>query len=106
VRYYGQSAASFYDVYSLYRKDGIPAEQNGGTPYAKWNYYSDDARLSDYGAFTFGMKFVYKQKPVDWVLGFEYYIADEEFLPGNSDYLSHPGMIEYTRVTFGVDHRF
>ncbi|MDZ7924606.1 MAG: DUF3570 domain-containing protein [Marinagarivorans sp.] len=106
VRYYGQSAASFYDIYSLYRKDGIPAEQNNGTAYPKWNYYSDDARLSNYGAFTFGMKFVYKQKPVDWVLGFEYYIADEEFLPGNSDYLAHPGMIEYTRVTFGVDHRF
>ncbi len=106
VRYYGQSAASFYDIYASYRKDGIPAEQNGGTPYFKWNYYSDDVRLSDYGAFTFGMKFVYKQKPVDWVLGFEYYIADEEFLPGNSDYLAHPGMIEYTRVTFGVDHRF
>ena len=106
VRYYGQTAASFYDIYSLHRKDGIPAEQNGGTDYSKWNYYSDDARLSEYGAFTFGMKLVYKQKPVDWVLGFEYYIADEEFLPGNSDYLAHPGMIEYTRVTFGVDHRF
>ena len=106
MRYYGQSAANFYDIYALYRKDGIPASENNGKDYAKWNYYSDDARLSDYASFAFGLKVVFKQKPVDWVLGLEYYMADEEFLPGNSDYLAHPGMIQYTRFTFGVDHRF
>ena len=106
ARYYGQSAATFYDVYSLYRKDGIPAEDNSGTDYAKWNYFSDDARLSSYGAFAVGMKLVYKQKPVDWILGMEYYTADQEYYPGNSDRLAHPGMVQYTRFTFGVDHRF
>ncbi|HEY7774889.1 MAG TPA: DUF3570 domain-containing protein [Marinagarivorans sp.] len=106
MRYYGQTAASFYDVYSLYRKDGIPAAENNGVDYAKWNYFSDDARLSDYAAFAFGFKVVFKQKPVDWILGVEYYTADEEFLPGNSDYLAHPAMLQYTRFTFGVDHRF
>lgn len=105
-RYYGQSAASFYDVFAMYRKDGIAADQNNGSTYAKWEYFSDDARLSDFGAMTFGFKMVFKQRPVDWVLGLEYYLADKEFLPGNSDQLSPPGLIEYTRFTFGVDHKF
>ena len=105
-RYYGQSAASFYDVFAMYRKDGIAAEQNDGVAYAKWEYFADDARLSDFGAMTVGFKVVFKQRPVDWVLGLEYYLADKEFLPGNSDQLSPPGLIEYTRFTFGVDHKF
>lgn len=106
LRYYGQSAANFYDVYALYRKDGILGGGANGGDYLRWNYYADDARLSDYGAFTFGFKIVFKQKPIDWVFGVEYYTADEEFLPGNSDVRAHPGMIEYTRFTFGIDHTF
>lgn len=95
-RYYLQSAAAFYFPFQP-TVDGVPVE---------YNYFTNDARLSDYGAYSFGLKVVLKHKPVDWVAGFEYYTSDQEIAPSRSDNLANPGLIEYTRFTLGLDYRF
>ena len=97
ARYYVQSQAKFYFPFQPKFENGTPAE---------FNYFTNDARLSDYGAISGGLKVVLKFKPVDWVLGYEYYIADQDILPGRSENLANPGLIEYSRLTFGLDYRF
>ncbi len=97
-RYYVQSEAVFYQPYQpTYPNNGVPIE---------YNYFANDARLSDYGAVSGGVKLVLKYKPIDWVLTIEHYVADQEIAPSRSDRLENPGLIEYTRYNIGLDYRF
>ncbi len=97
VRYYLQSAAEFYQPYQPENNNGVPIE---------FNYFSNDARLSDYGAVSVGFKVIFKQRPIDWVLGYENYVADQDIAPSKSDKLANPGLVQFTRLTFGMDYRF
>lgn len=97
ARYYVQTMASFYRPYQPSYDNGVPVE---------FNYYTNDARLSDFGAISGGLRLVLKYKPIDWVIGYEYYVADQEIVPHRSDNLANPGLIEYSRLTFGLDYRF
>jgi hypothetical protein len=93
VRLYTQSEASFY----------TPVV---GSVELLNNYYADDHRLSEFGAITGGLKLVFKQKPVDWIISAEYYTSGADMSLGKSEYVEHPAMLEYTKVTFGVEHNF
>ena len=97
ARYYVQTQALFYRPYLPRYDDGSPVE---------YNYFSNDARLSDYGAISVGLKLVLRYKPIDWILGYEHYTADQEFAPRNSDNLENPGLVEFSRFTFGLDYKF
>lgn len=97
ARYYVQSMAAFYRPYRPNYDNGEPVQ---------FNYFSNDARLSDYGAISGGLRVVLKYKPIDWVIGYEYYVADQEIAPRRSDNLENPGLIEFSRFTFGLDYRF
>ena len=92
-RYYEQSEADFYVP--------VPGEQE-----LKRTYFADDSRLSEFGAITVGLKVIFKQKPVDWILAGEYYTSSADMSFGKSEYLENPALVTYTKFTFGVEHRF
>jgi len=93
VRYYTQTQADFYTV------------NVNGSDFANL-YYTEDARLSQFGSISTGLKVVFKQKPVEWMLSGEYYTSGADLSPGTSKYLENPGLVNYVKVTVGVDHRF
>lgn len=97
VRYYIQSAATFYKPYQPTGEDGAPIE---------YNYFSNDARLSEYDALSGGVRLVLKMKPIDWLFTFETYAADQGGSSGDSNKLANPGIIKYSRVSIGLDYRF
>lgn len=97
ARYYVQTQAEFYFPY--------PPTYDNGEP-VTYNYYANDARLSDYGAISGGLRVVLKYKPIDWVIGYEHYVADQEIVPHRSDNLENPGLVEFGRFTIGLDYKF
>ncbi|MEY4590404.1 MAG: hypothetical protein RL497_2480 [Pseudomonadota bacterium] len=93
LRYYTQTSASFYSI--------------DATDTTQYNYYADDHRLSNFGAITGGLKLVFKQKPVDWIIAGEYYASGADMsLDKTEDETEHPGLLKYAKFTFGVEHRF
>lgn len=97
LRYYLQTAANFYFEF--------PPEDEQQQR-IEYNYFSNDARLSDYGAISVGMRAIVRLKPITYVLGAEYYKASQEMAPSRSDHYANPGLIEFTRITFGLDYTF
>lgn len=96
-RYYLQSSAKFYFAYQ-------PIDEN--RQIIEYNYFSNDARLSDFGAVSLGLRGVVNLKPIKFVVGVEYYTASQDMAPSRSEQYANPGLIEYTRVTFGMDYIF
>lgn len=92
-RYYSQTEADFYTV-------------NVSGADFNYLYYSEDARLSHFGSVSTGLKVVFKQKPVNWSISGEYYVSGADYAFGNSKYLENPGLVDYYKLTFGVEHRF
>ncbi|HEY6529497.1 MAG TPA: DUF3570 domain-containing protein [Cellvibrionaceae bacterium] len=92
LRYYSQTSASFYSISAW--------DTN------LYNYYADDHRLSNFGAITTGLKLVFKQKPVDWIISGEYYVSGADMSLDKADEPEHPGLLKYAKFTFGVEHRF
>lgn len=93
VRYYTQTEADFYTV-------------NVSGQDFNYLFYSEDARLSHFGSVATGLKLVFKQKPVNWMISGEYYVSGADYAFGNSQYLENPGLVDYYKLTFGVEHRF
>lgn len=92
LRYYSQTSASFYSISAF--------------DTTNYNYYADDHRLSNFGAITTGLKLVFKQKPVDWIISGEYYVSGADMSIDKVDEPEHPGLLKYAKFTFGVEHRF
>lgn len=88
VRYYTQDEADFFSVV------------------AKTNqkYYSDDYRLSAYGAFSGGLKATYDIGNWTLVASGERYQSDGRF--GMFDYTKAPGSVDFWRYNLGFDYRF
>lgn len=92
LRYYSQTSASFYSIWA--------------TDTNNYNYYADDHRLSNFGAITGGLKLIFKQKPVDWIISGEYYVSGADMSIEKVDEPEHPGLLKYAKFTFGVEHSF
>ncbi len=92
LRYYTQTSASFYSI--------ADSETN------LYNYYADDHRLSNFGAITTGLKVVFKQKPVDWIISGEYYVSGADMALDKAKEPEHPGLLKYAKFTIGVEHSF
>lgn len=91
IRAYSQSSAYFYEsFYSQGRDDGL---------------YSTDYRLSEYGAFTYGLtlskvigNFKFSLNTEKYVSGGDYFVSNESF--------DNPGLVDFSLVSFGVDFQF
>ena len=101
LRYYLQSEADFYQPHV---EREVPGDFFSGRQ--TYNFYSDDARLSDYGAISFGTKFILKLKPWDLSFNAEYYKAAQDIAPSKSSNLENPGLVTFYRLTFGIDRKF
>lgn len=91
IRYYSQSQASFFG--------NEAAERAGDT------YFSDDFRLSTYGAVSFGMKVNYSIERWMLTASAERYASyGDRGL--NSVAEEAPALLEFTRYTVGFNYRF
>ena len=97
IRHYLQTGATFYTPYQ-------PTDAQGDL--IRYNYQSNDARLSDFGAFSVGMKARLTFGDFVGIFGTEYYKASQEYSPGRSDFLANPSLVEFFRVTVGFDYTF
>ena len=92
VRFYSQGEADFYlaaDDFSL------PVSQN----------QTSDFRLSGYGAWSFGLKAVYRADTWDVTASIDRYRANAS--GGHSaSKLAHPALLEYTLASIGFNFRF
>ncbi len=90
VRYHWQHAADFYTL------DSPPAEE----------FYSNDFRLSAYGAIAVGMDLQYHHKELVFNMGFSQYFSAENWgLTGSQD-TETPALVNFTTFSFGVDYHF
>ncbi len=89
VRYYTQDEAKFFS--------SVVNNTNQ-------NYYSDDYRLSAYGAFSGGLKATYDIGNWTLVASGERYQSDGRF--GMFDYTKAPGSVNFWRYNLGFDYRF
>ncbi len=88
VRYYSQSAADFFRPGSVFGT--LPA--------------SSDYRLSAYGAISGSLKVQVEIEDFTFSVGGERYRSDERF--GSYDGVSSPALVNFTRLSLGVDYRY
>ncbi len=91
VRYYTQTKADFYSL-----EQNPPSDQ----------FNSSDARLSSYGAFTFG--FTSEVKFSQWSLHFDWqqYYSREDLALFESSGDETPALVNFSTFTVGVDYQF
>ncbi|MBA34159.1 MAG: hypothetical protein CMI14_01860, partial [Oleispira sp.] len=91
VRYYTQTKADFYSL-----EQNPPSDQ----------FNSSDARLSSYGAFTFG--FTSEVKFSQWSLHFDWqqYYSREDLALFESSGDETPALVNFSTFTAGVDYQF
>lgn len=91
MRYYRQTQADFYSL-----------EQN--PPDDQLN--SSDARLSSYGAFSYGLesRILYQQ----WTLSIDWqqYLSSEEFALVQTTNNETPALVDYSIVSLGIEYRY
>lgn len=88
LRYYSQSQAEFYQPY-----------YSGATT----DYYSDDFRLSPYGAVSGGLKVIAGWHDWKFILGGERYVSGQQYAVDDVKTES-PSLIQFTRWTAGFDY--
>lgn len=88
LRYYSQSQAEFYQPYN-------GAQQS--------QYFSDDFRLSPYGAVSGGLKVIAGWQDWKFIVGGERYVSGQEYALDDVK-VESPGLIQYTRWTAGFDY--
>ncbi len=90
LRYYRQTAADFYSL------EQAPAADE---------YNSSDARLSSYGAFTWGLegKAIYE----NWTLSIDWqqYYSSEDFALVQTTDNETPALVDFTVISFGIEFR-
>ncbi len=90
LRYYRQSEADFYTL------DRVPQGE----------YFSSDARLSNYGAITLGLENQANWRTWTLSFDFQYYFADETLSVVGRTGDETPSLLSYTVLSFGVAYRF
>ncbi len=90
VRFYSQSQADFY----------VDADSISNT-----GDQSSDARLSTFGALTYGLSANYNTSDYRLTASFEQYEADGDYALDSVD-LENPALVSYTLLSVGVDYRF
>jgi len=91
IRAYSQSSAYFYEsAYSEARSDG---------------FYSTDYRLSEYGAYTYGLQI--NKAFGDWLVtaSIEKYNSDAQAVFADA-HRSNPGLVDFKVVSIGLDYSF
>ena len=91
VRYYSQDKASFYNT----ETSTIIFNEN----------YSDDYRLSKYGAISAGFKIIKRFSDLTIHGSIERYNTDNGFAIG-SNLKSNPGLVDFTRISMGFEYKF
>ena len=92
VRYYSQNEADFYRGTDDFRL-------------ATTINQSSDFRLSGYGAYTLGVKFIYSALRWDVSLSLDRYISDESYGHDASE-RSHPALLSFNMTSLGLNFRF
>ncbi|MGI9289274.1 MAG: DUF3570 domain-containing protein [Pseudomonadales bacterium] len=90
VRYYSQDSAQFF---------GNEARDHEAAP-----FFSDDFRLSTYGAVSFGLKLNYQISSWTITFGGEQYTSNGHLGVSNVSEEA-PALLEFTRFTLGLDYR-
>lgn len=90
LRYYMQNSAYFYTL------EQNPTEE----------FYSSDARLSAFGALTFGFDMKWRTQTATYIFGFAQYLSSEDWnlLEGEGD--ETPGLVDFTTISLGADYPF
>ena len=88
LRYYSQSKADFFSTVSNTRN----------------SYYSDDYRLSSFGAITAGLRLEYSLRKWQFDLQAENYRTDKNWGVSSGD--SSPALVEFWRASLGISYRF
>lgn len=91
LRFYSQSQSYFYQVF--YTESQVD------------NYYSNDYRLSEYGANTASLKMIKKFDVVSLVLSADRYISGGKIGLANSKQ-DNPALLDFTLVSVGFDLQF
>ena len=92
VRYYSQNEADFYRGTDDFRL-------------ATTINQSSDFRLSGYGAYTLGVKFIYSALQWDVSLSLDRYISNESYGHDASE-RSHPALLSFNMTSLGLNFRF
>lgn len=90
VRYHWQHSADFYTL------EALPTSE----------YYSDDFRLSAYGAITMGIDVQYHHNDYTLSFGFSQYFSDKSWGLTGSESIDTPALLEFSTLSFGLDYRF
>ncbi len=91
LRYYSQTSAGFFGNEAREHEDD--------------RYFSDDYRMSGYGAWSFGLKLNLQFD--NWLLtaSGQRYISDAGFALQSVDEIA-PGLVDFNRFTLGLSYRF
>jgi len=92
VRYHWQHAADFYTL--------APTGDRSG------DYYSDDFRLSAYGAISVGIDMQYHHNNTVFNLGFSQYNSAENWGLSGSQDSETPALVNFTTLSLGVEYHF
>lgn len=92
VRYYSQRAADFFTQQLVF------------APFAAQPYQSTDFRLSNYGAWSGSLKVQWNIEAFTVSASAERYGADADF--ASYDGLESPALVDFTRLSLGLDYRF
>jgi len=91
IRYYSQDAAKFYNTNT--------------TQASTAQYYSDDYRLTKYGAIGTGLKVIKRLSDITVYGSFERYNTNNDFALGANS-KNNPGLVSYTRMSIGIEYKF
>ena len=89
LRFYSQSAAEFH---------GHVVDRGSSEP------YSDDYRLSSYGALTYGLKAITSIDSFTFILSAERYESEDALGVGDGE--SSPSLVNFSMLTLGIDYEF
>lgn len=93
-RYYWQHAAKFYTL------EVNPAAD------PDVEYYSNDYRLSAYGAITMGLDTQFHYKDTVYTVSISQYLSAEGWGLTGSQSTETPALVNFTTLSFGLEHKF
>ncbi|BCE02309.1 DUF3570 domain-containing protein [Marinicellulosiphila megalodicopiae] len=109
VRYYHQTAASFYEILSETAVANLSEEQQTAGDSNSYNFLtsdsSSDPRLAAYGALSAGMGFRAEFLDIAFVSNFELYTSSPGLGISNRNQ-ELPNAMKYFRFTAGLDYKF
>jgi hypothetical protein len=91
LRYHWQHSADFYTL------EADPTANE---------YYSDDFRLSAYGAITMGIDIQYHADDFSLTMGLSQYVSDASWGLTGSESIDTPALLEFTTFNLGLDYHF